>query len=713
MNPRLVTGALLLVMVCVFADGAAVVPQNNADGPYPPLPRPAGLVSQYRDLTPAEARELLLDPVTDLDALPILPVRRAKEEADELLRELHRRWKNGGERGARAMKVFILFIRDSNFYYGREPELAKLRNEMLFDQLEGDADARRRMLHALQFSRGIIREDHTKPRVLELFRAAREEDQALWGRVVVRLAVPDDLKEYLWSCIRAAYFDAVNREQTGEADINAVPGFGAGAENQESRFRGWVIRSISIGYCEPAAEFLTEVLKRETNGGVLDAAEQAIRKITVDSPAGVEALKVALDHDRACLRWCVLKRAQVRPNLVEPLRERIEPLTKSFRSRLREAAIKVLGLDADDAPEPEPYVLDEQTAKELLSLAPFDITKARRVEAKVLAQSAWGGSEWSDEVTPGWLFDTDEEDRYVFYSDGLDYSSGSAERLDFEVLDFDAEVEEMLARLEDQPGSGNDEHFPPGLGVRWIIGSEEHDWLRTLYVAQLEAAGDEPGFPKTSRLLANILAGFSSERDFLERLAYELVWLRFSGAVHAHGNFHDDIAREHAAAIEKYRPWTRPQTDFDGWLRDAARILEDLEARKGSYVTRDEDTPEYWVERLPDVVIRQFSQPGGADWSFDEDEDEVHDKIVSFGMKAVPALLDALDTEDRLIRGCEFWRDFHKSRSIFTTGEAASWILREIAEKDLNVEIDPQLLDKRFRPEFRAWFEEVVQIRGD
>ena len=311
---------------------------------------------------------------------------------------------------------------------------------------------------------------------------------------------------------------------------------------------------------------------------------------------------------------------------------------------------------------------------------------------------------------PGWLFPGETDGKYIFYSDELDYSVGTRDQLRFREFDFDAEVDRTIDRLSKPAVESDDVNLPPGFGGGWIVGYRAHDLLRAQYMVQIEKAKGLAGYPRSSRLLSLLLQDSASEEDLFRSLVYDLAWARFSGAVHAHSNFDDAASRVHAEALLKYSGWTQPQTNFDGWLKDARKLLVDLDLRQEPKKADDDTKPEFWVERLGDVVVRQWGQPGGADWSYDEQENVVHSRTLGFGTDAIPALLVALDDDRRLIRGCGFWRDFSRSRTIFTVGEAAGWILAEIADKELQVKIDYELLKPKFRAELRGWFDAVVTI---
>ena len=75
----------------------------------------------------------------------------------------------------------------------------------------------------------------------------------------------------------------------------------------------------------------------------------------------------------------------------------------------------------------------------------------------------------------------------------------------------------------------------------------------------------------------------------------------------------------------------------------------------------------YLIDALDEVDERQLGQPGGVPLGHDR-----HVKaLIDIGDPAVPALIDALEKDDRLTRSVHFWRDFAQSRTVLSVREAA------------------------------------------
>ena len=75
----------------------------------------------------------------------------------------------------------------------------------------------------------------------------------------------------------------------------------------------------------------------------------------------------------------------------------------------------------------------------------------------------------------------------------------------------------------------------------------------------------------------------------------------------------------------------------------------------------------YLLDALDEVDARQGGQPGGVDLA----SDRRVEALIAIGDPAVPALIDAVEKDDRLTRSVHFWRDFARSRTVLGVREAA------------------------------------------
>ncbi len=84
------------------------------------------------------------------------------------------------------------------------------------------------------------------------------------------------------------------------------------------------------------------------------------------------------------------------------------------------------------------------------------------------------------------------------------------------------------------------------------------------------------------------------------------------------------------------------------------------------------------IDELDDVDARQWGQPGGVDLA----SDRRVAALIALGEPAVPALIDALERDERLTRSVHFWRDFSRHRSVLGAHEAAYAALAAILQQD-------------------------------
>src|SRR5262249_52120306 len=73
------------------------------------------------------------------------------------------------------------------------------------------------------------------------------------------------------------------------------------------------------------------------------------------------------------------------------------------------------------------------------------------------------------------------------------------------------------------------------------------------------------------------------------------------------------------------------------------------------------------IDALDEVDARQLGQPGGVDLGSDWRVRE----LIALRDRAVPALIDTLEKDDRLTRSVHFWRDFSRDRTVLSVREAA------------------------------------------
>jgi hypothetical protein len=108
-------------------------------------------------------------------------------------------------------------------------------------------------------------------------------------------------------------------------------------------------------------------------------------------------------------------------------------------------------------------------------------------------------------------------------------------------------------------------------------------------------------------------------------------------------------------------------------------------AKPFAKLTKNEQIAEL-IFQLREQNGHQFMQPGACDifGDFFDDEDKkttpAH-RLVAFGEKAIPQLIEALEDE-RLTRSVEYHRNFHFSHEVMRVGDCAAQILNRITDWD-------------------------------
>jgi hypothetical protein len=211
-----------------------------------------------------------------------------------------------------------------------------------------------------------------------------------------------------------------------------------------------------------------------------------------------------------------------------------------------------------------------------------------------------------------------------------------------------------------------------------------------------------------------------SERQHLDRLNWFEVagvsWLSggFHQAVVAHAASDDRLAIDIAESLMRARPafeaaWkglgpalgsdnASPVVFLDpvpALLADSGRRLKEPPQSKFDPVLLRGMAPSKriaaLIERLEDVEVQQFSQPGGA-WIMGS---PICKMLAAEGVDAIDPLLDVLDHDQRLTRSYSFGRNFFPHRHLISVSEAAEAVLKNYYQLDV--------LRWQDRAERRAW----------
>lgn len=308
----------------------------------------------------------------------------------------------------------------------------------------------------------------------------------------------------------------------------------------------------------------------------------------------------------------------------------------------------------------------------------FDPTGAERVSVKATVRTVWAASREAE--VEGWLVPgKDGKPGRVYFTDGGSIPAPpekAVKKVDFKAA-CKARYSPAPKKPDDKGGPDRDDTFRKM--ELTAVGAVSDDDLAL--AAWLYRLGDEP---LAAKALAEARKGTGrgkregKEEDPRERLRDQLAWSAFAGMVHAYMVRADEEALAHGERLLKLYP----EAVKDGKeYKQAGRIVDDLKRRKKAGTFGKEpagrwpdgfDTWEagkkaaYLIDALDEVDARQWGQPGGVDLA----SDRRVEALIELGDAAVPALLDALESDERLTRSVHFWRDFSHSRTVLGVREA-------------------------------------------
>jgi hypothetical protein len=300
----------------------------------------------------------------------------------------------------------------------------------------------------------------------------------------------------------------------------------------------------------------------------------------------------------------------------------------------------------------------------------FDPKGAERVAVKTVVRSVWAGA---GEVTAeGWFVaGTDGKPGRVYFTDGA--SIPAPPEKEMKRVDFKAACKARYAgvpkKKDDKDGPDRDDVFRKmRLTAEGAVADDDLALAAWLY-----RLGEEG---LAARALAE--ARGKSKDDPRKLLRDQLAWSAFAGLVHAYMVRADEEALGHGERLLKlYADEVKGERGYP----QAARIVDDLKRRQ-KMGTFGKSPAEKWpdefdkwdakkkvahlIDALDEVDARQWGQPGGVDLSSDRRVEE----LIRLGDAAVPALIDALESDERLTRSVHFWRDFARSRTVLGVREA-------------------------------------------
>ena len=332
------------------------------------------------------------------------------------------------------------------------------------------------------------------------------------------------------------------------------------------------------------------------------------------------------------------------------------------------AALPFVRADAPPTAEKEPPLSadDKKLLDGLLKEPLFDPKGAQRVRVKVVVRSVWAGQ--GEDEREGWLVAAaKDKPARVYFTDGD--SVAAPHEKEMTKVDFVAACRKRYAEeLKEDKGEPDDKVFREMR--RTALGLTGEDDL-TL-AAWLYRLGEEE---LAAKALARARQGKGDPR---ERLRDGLAWSAFAGLVHAYMVRADEEALAHGERLLKLYPDLVEKKDY----QQAKAVVEDLRRRqkKGTF---GKAPPEKWpdgfdkwdaarkvahlIDALDEVDARQDGQPGGVAFA----SDRRVKALIAVGDPAVPALIDAVEKDERLTRSVHFWRDFARQRTVLSVREAA------------------------------------------
>ncbi len=313
---------------------------------------------------------------------------------------------------------------------------------------------------------------------------------------------------------------------------------------------------------------------------------------------------------------------------------------------------------------------DRELLDALLKDTLFDPpSDAERVVVRATLRNAWGGAE--EVERDAWLLPaTADQAAQVVFADGS-RAPAPGEAAALPRVDLAAVTRERLRpRTEDDE---RDERFEAMARAAGRGAQTDPDLA---IAAWLYRRGEEE---LAAGLLARARAQHATSdreaaRSLIDALRVDLAWQLFAGMVHAYMVRADEEALAYGEELMARFPDQAPAQA--GWVlaelrrrRDAGTFGEaPPSALPDEVAARPPAERVGWlIDALEEVDARQFSQPGGVDLS----SDWRVAALIDLGEVAVPALIEAVEGDERLTRSVHFWRDFARSRTVLAVREAA------------------------------------------
>lgn len=324
----------------------------------------------------------------------------------------------------------------------------------------------------------------------------------------------------------------------------------------------------------------------------------------------------------------------------------------------------------------QPWRPDPTAPRELNEVARvlFDVLgmpDTRRLElrhATVHVGNVWGGD--ASVQTIAWLLpERIDGQPFVLARDGLVYP---AERIGEPAAPSDTIERDEQRSLAPSP----DEVLADPNGLIWIA-----QLLRAGEIDEARAAWD--------RIRAEVDPEARPHPRFDPPfVATNWLWYRIERAVCAHMRGDDPLALHDARIADRVmREHPQRFEESQSGMDVIPTLLADQERRAREPVRMPRENvgsaaldasvrvPQLIAE-LDQVAARQWGQPGGVNLA----DDVVVRELIQIGEPSVEALIEVLESDQRLTRSVHFWRDFARSRTVLGVHEAAYAALASILQ---------------------------------
>ncbi|QEL20687.1 hypothetical protein [Limnoglobus roseus] len=323
------------------------------------------------------------------------------------------------------------------------------------------------------------------------------------------------------------------------------------------------------------------------------------------------------------------------------------------------------------ADEPTLAAADKKYLDGLMADFLFDPKGAERVAVPVVVRTVWATAD--EGTTEGWLVPAkDGKPGRVHFTDGASIPIPPDPKV--KKVDFVAACKARYTAPAPKKGDADDDTFRK-MGKRAVGGLDADDLAVAAWLYRLGQDGLAARALAAARKEARAPRG--EKGDPRKQLREDLAWAAFAGLVHAYMVRADEEALAHGERLLNLYPTEAKDEPFD----QATAIVADLKRRrgKGTFGKAPAETwPDgfdtwnaarkatYLIDALDEVDARQDGQPGGVDLAGDRRVRE----LIRVGDASVPALIDALEKDERLTRSVHFWRDFARSRTVLGVREA-------------------------------------------